>query len=120
MRLYGPKKAITQKKKRLFKRHDELQDRIDEINAFIVVTTPGTRAYDALLEERSKVEDIRKKRKEIKILGLAPKDCLKIGVSAVVTAGIYIFGYLLDVGSPRAMRHAERMDRLNERLSRGE
>lgn len=118
MDYFGPGKAIIEKKRHWYRKSDPLQDRIDEIDSILMVTEPGTAKYTELLEQRKKVEDIRKVKKEIRIMGLTPKEAIKLAMTGLLTGGIYILGYLLDIDSPKALRHADRMRDISDRLSR--
>lgn len=116
--LMHPEKGAIEKKRHWFKREDPLLDQINDVDAMLAVTRPGTNEYKSLLDQRAELENIRKTRKEIRILGFTPKDAFKGVTTVLVTGGLWVLGYLLDVDSPKALKHAERMSKVSERLSR--
>ena len=117
MEYLQPGKAIIKKKRHWWNKHDALLDQIDDINAVLEVTKPGTQEYADLLSQRKQIEDIRKTRKETKVIGrITSKEGVKLGASVLVTGGLYLLGTLLDVDSPKAMRHAERTQHVFERI----
>jgi hypothetical protein len=112
-------RAIMEVPKRHFwKRKDELQDRITDIDSVLMVTMPGTEKYTTLLKQREQIEEIRKKKKEIKILGMEPKDILKGVLAFVGGFGIYAVGQMMEYENPKIMKLSRDVNDNSSRLWR--
>lgn len=104
-------KVVKLKKDPIKEIEERIQERMRKVD-------PGTPEFKELLENQKQCDELRKTRRETHGWWQKCMDLLKVVVYGVGALAVTTFGYALDLESPKAMRIADRHNKIspNQRI----